>query len=375
MKPGSLATIVPRTVNAFLHRTPLYEEHKALGARIIPFAGWEMPVQYAGVVQEHNAVRRSVGVFDVSHMGQLVLSGPSAGRVIDQLVTNDVGRLNVGDALYTVCCNTSGGILDDLIVYRLEAEKFLVVCNASRHGIIEPHVSAAARGECDFQDLFGSCALLAVQGPNAARLVERFDRSITSLKYFGVKETTMAGVAVTAARTGYTGEDGFELFCRADGAAGLFREILSAGKEFAIEPAGLGARDTLRLEAALPLYGNEIDETTHPFEAGLGWVVKLKKASFVGKDALVARRDPERVRDGAVPRVRRGPHVALAAQHAVDGRGLRRLPLCLIDDAEVAPPSGHGLRRGPVEARPDPPPPRHWTSTRMARSTVHAAKA
>ncbi|MGB5195019.1 MAG: glycine cleavage system aminomethyltransferase GcvT [Polyangiales bacterium] len=271
-----------------LRETPLADEHRALGARLVPFAGWRMPVQYEGIKKEHEAVRTRAGLFDVSHMGEIVVEGPGAVAAVDRLVTNDVGKLEVGRALYTVCCNESGFILDDLIVYRLEAEKILVVCNASNRDKIVSHFAKNLSLETPWNDVSDAWALLALQGPNAHAIMAELGapEALLGLRTFGVARATVAGVDLWAARTGYTGEDGFELFCANEDAAALWRAILAAGEAHGIQAVGLGARDTLRLEARLMLYGNDIDEQTHPFEAGLGWVVKLEAGDFIGRDAL-----------------------------------------------------------------------------------------
>lgn len=247
-----------------------------------------MPVQYEGIKKEHEAVRTRAGLFDVSHMGEIVVEGPGAVAAVDRLVTNDVGKLEVGRALYTVCCNESGFILDDLIVYRLEAEKILVVCNASNRDKIVSHFAKNLSLETPWNDVSDAWALLALQGPNARAIMAELGapEALLGLRTFGVARATVAGVDLWAARTGYTGEDGFELFCANEDAAALWRAILAAGEAHGIQAVGLGARDTLRLEARLMLYGNDIDEQTHPFEAGLGWVVKLEAGDFIGRDAL-----------------------------------------------------------------------------------------
>jgi aminomethyltransferase len=249
-----------------------------------------MPVQYEGIKKEHEAVRSRAGLFDVSHMGEILVEGPNAVAAVDRLVTNDVASLEVGHALYTVCCNESGFILDDLIVYRLEAEKVLVVCNASNRDKIVSHFANQLSLQTPWKDLSEAWALLALQGPNAHPIMVELGAPTTllDLPSFGVTRSTVAGVDLWAARTGYTGEDGFELFCANEDAVTLWRAILEAGRAHGIAPVGLGARDTLRLEARLMLYGNDIDEQTHPFEAGLGWVVKLDAGDFIGRDALRA---------------------------------------------------------------------------------------
>ncbi|GAB4206700.1 MAG: glycine cleavage system aminomethyltransferase GcvT [Sandaracinaceae bacterium] len=282
-----------------LRRTPLYDAHKALGGRIVPFAGWELPVQYAGLLKEHAAVRNAAGLFDVSHMGELKIEGPAAEEFIDGLVTGDLTTLPDGKALYTVACNARGTILDDLIVYRRGREKFLIVMNASNRDKIAAHFGAhaapfVARGALTFADISDETALLALQGPLAVEVMRhaQADAAITSLGSFCLVEGIVSGVRVIAARTGYTAEDGFELFVHPEDATRLWNGLLAAGKPLGIEPCGLGARDTLRLEGRLSLYGNEIDETTNPLEAGLGWVTKLDKPrDFLGRAALCAIRD------------------------------------------------------------------------------------
>lgn len=272
-----------------LRRTPIYDEHKKLGGRMVPFAGYEMPVQYTGIVDEHQAVRNAAGIFDVCHMGELYLRGQYAMQVVNYNVTNDVSRLAVGQALYTCCLNDKGTILDDLIVYRTGEEEFLIVCNASNRDKIVGVFRNAADHHCDFEDASDRTALLAVQGPKAFDVLQRLPgdgASLRELKSFHFKSANLAGIACRVARTGYTGEDGVEIFCAWNDAAALFQAIMEAGVGVGLKPAGLGARDTLRLEARLSLYGNDIDETTNPIEAGLGWVVKMDKGDFVGRAAI-----------------------------------------------------------------------------------------
>jgi aminomethyltransferase len=275
-----------------LRQTPLHATHVALGARMVPFAGWEMPVQYTGVTQEHNAVRNAVGLFDVSHMGELHFEGAGAGALVDSLVTNAVGGLALGRALYTVACSERGTILDDLIIYRLGETHYLVVCNASNLDKMSAHFARHAAGRCEFRDASDDTALLALQGPRSSDVLRAIDPQLPALHLarFGVSRATLAGIPITTARTGYTGEDGFELFCPSASAAELWRALFEAGRAFGLEPIGLAARDTLRLEARLSLYGHELDEETDPFEAGLGWVVKLDKGEFLGREALVRRK-------------------------------------------------------------------------------------
>jgi aminomethyltransferase len=258
---------------------------------MVPFSGWEMPLQFSGIVDEHHAVRRAAGLFDASHMGELELSGRYAGAVVNYLVTNDVTRLSDGQALYTCACNESGRVLDDLIVYRCSEERYLIVCNASNRQKMAEVFAQAADHHCDFADRSDKTALLALQGPRAFEVLARAGgeaSQLGSLRSFAFRDAVVCNVHATVARTGYTGEDGVEIFCAWDDAPALAMQLFELGRDLGLKPAGLGARDTLRLEARLSLYGQEIDETIHPLEAGLGWVVKFDKGDFVGRAALEA---------------------------------------------------------------------------------------
>ena len=274
-----------------LRKTPLYDDHVRLNGRLVPFAGFSLPVQYAGITKEHHAVRTAAGLFDVSHMGELVLGGEAAAEVVNHLVTNDLSKIEPGRAMYTCCCQQDGTILDDLIVYKRAEDDILVVCNASNRAKIAKHFAQQAGGRCTFTDESDQFALIALQGPQALDVLRRHDSAaadaVAQLKSFRFTQRTLAGHAATIARTGYTGEDGVEIFCHNDGAGPIWNALLDAGAQ----PCGLGCRDTLRLEARLSLYGNDIDETTHPLEAGLGWTVKLGGADFIGKSALQAVKD------------------------------------------------------------------------------------
>jgi aminomethyltransferase len=273
-----------------LKRTPLYDEHRRLNARLVPFAGFEMPVQYAGIKPEHQAVRQRAGLFDVSHMGELFVTGPGAASAVNRLVTNDLDRIEDGRAMYTCCCNDRGTILDDFIVYRYGPERVLVVPNASNRDKIARHFEQELEGDAKFEDASDRYALIALQGPRALDILEAAHTGLEggphALGAFRFRDTTVAGKPATVARTGYTGEDGVEIFCASGDAVAIWTALFEAGQGAGVEPAGLGARDTLRLEARLALYGNDIDETTHPLEAGLGWTVKLDKDDFIGKAAL-----------------------------------------------------------------------------------------
>lgn len=273
-------------------KTSLYDRHLAAKGRLVPFAGWELPIQYSGIVDEHQAVRTAAGIFDVSHMGELELRGEHAAAVIDYLITNDLSRLVDGQAMYTCVCNEAGGVLDDLIVYRIAADRWLLVCNASNHAKMAAYFREAAEDHCELVDRTDETALVALQGPKAFEILAKAGgdaAELHTLKSFHFRDATIGGVRAMVARTGYTGEDGVEIYCPWDDAPALWDQLMELGAPLGLKPAGLGARDTLRLEARLPLYGNDIDETTNPFEAGLGWVVKLDKpAAFVGKEALAA---------------------------------------------------------------------------------------
>ncbi len=248
-----------------------------------------MPVQYTGIVDEHQAVRTAAGLFDVSHMGELRLRGEYAAHVVDYLVTNDAKKLVDGQAMYTCACNEGGTILDDLIVYRRGQNDWLIVCNASNRDKMSAHFARAAKDHCEFEDQSDATALIALQGPRAFEVLAALGpdgAALSTLPSFRFADTTLAGAKCTVARTGYTAEDGVEIFCGWNDAPAIWRALMQAGKAVGIRAVGLGARDTLRLEGRLSLYGNDIDETTNPLEAGLGWVVKLDKGDFVGRAAL-----------------------------------------------------------------------------------------
>jgi aminomethyltransferase len=272
-------------------RTPLYEELKAQGGKFVPFAGYEMPIQFAGIKKEHLAVRERVGIFDVSHMGEIWLTGPDALGFADYLVTNDIAGLDDGQVAYSPMCLETGGIVDDLLVYRLSRERLLLVVNAANRAKDFKHITAHRRGDVEIVDKSADTGQLALQGPRAEALLSALtgDR-FKELSYFRFTSGEVAGVSCLVSRTGYTGEDGFELYCDQGDLVALFRAVAAAGEPMGLLPVGLGARDTLRLEAKLSLYGNDIDETTTPLEAGLGWTVKLDGADFIGKGALLAQK-------------------------------------------------------------------------------------
>lgn len=279
-----------------LKRTPLHDIHVALGARMVPFAGYEMPVQYpSGVLGEHRAVRTSAGLFDVSHMGELLVRGPQALALVNHVTTNDAATLAEGQAQYSAILSEEGTFLDDCLVYRL-ADGYLLVVNASNAARDLAHIQAHAGGfDATIQDMSDSTALLALQGPKAQEVLARHtDVELDAIPYYHFVVGAVAGEAdVIISRTGYTGEDGFELYLPAGSAVAVWNALTAAGD---VTPAGLGARDTLRLEMGMSLFGNDIDEGTNPYEANLGWIVKLAKGDFVGRDALV------RVKEGGPTR-------------------------------------------------------------------------
>jgi aminomethyltransferase len=258
---------------------------------MVEFAGWEMPVQYAGILAEHEAVRTRVGLFDVSHMGEVVFRGPKALHALSRAFTNDLGKAADGQAQYGCLCRDSGGIVDDVVVYRRGAEDLLVCVNAANRAKDFEWLRAHAGG-ADVANESDDWGQLAVQGPLAAQLVQRLTNvNLSAMKTYRFAPGDVAGVPCLVARTGYTGEDGFELFCPADKAPALWAALMEAGKPEGIAPCGLGARDSLRLEMAYRLYGQDMDDSTTPLEAGLAWVVKLDKGEFVGRDALVKQRE------------------------------------------------------------------------------------
>jgi aminomethyltransferase len=322
-----------------MQRTPLYDAHLRLGAKMVDFGGWAMPVSYpGGILDEHRATREAVGVFDVCHMGEIHFRGSRAAEAVQRLVTNDVGRLTDGRALYTVACLPSGGILDDLIVYRIAADHYLTVVNASTLEKDRAWFFEHARPLCDVADASAETGLIAFQGPGAKHALQPLTKlPLGDLARFAyIDRGEIAGVAASIARTGYTGEDGFEIFCAAKDAPALWDRLVEAAAGIGGKPVGLGARDTLRLEARLPLYGNDLDETTTPLEAGLDWVVKLDGADFIGRAALLAQQQ------GGITRKLCG--------FVMTGRGIARhgYPIYSPAASEGAAPVGTTTSGGPA---------------------------
>lgn len=280
---------------ASLKRTPIYDRHVAAGARIIPFAGWEMPVQYEGILAEHRRVRSRAGLFDLGHMGQLDVTGPDALAFLQYTTTNDVSKLGPGEAAYGLLPNDNGGVVDDIFVYRMPEARdgYFVVINASN---IERDLARWAelksrRSDLDVEitHLSDVLGMIAIQGPKSEAIIQKLtDLDLADLPYFTLRETEIAGIPVRLGRTGYTGEDGFEFFPAIEQTGDLWDAITEAGKDDGLAPIGLGARDTLRLEARMPLYGQELGDTISPYEAGVGWAVKLDKGDFVGREFMAA---------------------------------------------------------------------------------------
>jgi glycine cleavage system T protein (aminomethyltransferase) len=297
-----------------LKRTPLYDEHRALGARLVEFSGWEMPVQYSGILDEHRAVRERAGLFDVCHMGEFHIEGPGALDFLQGLVPNNVARLADGQALYTQICNEQAGTLDDLLIYRLADARYMAVVNAGTMESDWAWFSKQAAGHADMtlSNDSDTTGLIALQGPRALEILQPLTATeLGAIAYYHFAEGTVAGISCLISRTGYTGEDGFELYCASGDVVTLWRALLEAGAPHGLIPAGLGARDTLRLEAGYCLYGHELNEQISPLEAGLGWSVKLEKGhDFIGREALLAQKQqglPRKLvgielRDRGVPR-------------------------------------------------------------------------
>lgn len=274
-------------------KTPLYDCHVAAGGKMVPFAGYLLPVQYeAGVIKEHMNVRTKVGLFDVSHMGEILFQGPDAFATVNNLVTNDVTDMEVGQCRYSPMCYEDGGCVDDLIIYKFADDCYYIVVNAANREKDYAWMSTHLTGDCTCEDISDTIAQLALQGPLAEEVLTKIvpKDKLPQENYTFIRHVDVLGVDCLVSRTGYTGEDGFEIYAPAESAPKLWDAILDAGKASGILPCGLGARDTLRFEAAMPLYGHEMDATVSPYEAKLGIFVKLDKDHFIGKDALVPQK-------------------------------------------------------------------------------------
>ena len=282
-------------------KTPLYDVHVAEGGKIVPFAGYLLPVQYQnGVVVEHMAVRTKAGLFDVSHMGEITFKGKTALATLNHILTNDFTNMKPGRVRYSVMCNERGGCVDDVLVYKFGEEDYLVVVNASNRHKDYAHMAANALEGTQVTDISDSIAQIALQGPAAPAILSKLlpEKDIPKKYYTALRDVELSDMWLMVSRTGYTGENGYEIYTESGNAEKLWHMLREAGEEFGLMPCGLGARDTLRLEAAMPLYGHEMDEDITPLEAGLGLGVKLDKAEFIGRDALLAKSELARVRVG-----------------------------------------------------------------------------
>ncbi|PNE38849.1 glycine cleavage system aminomethyltransferase GcvT [Streptomyces noursei] len=357
-------------------RTALDATHRALGATMTDFAGWDMPLRYSSEREEHVAVRTRAGLFDLSHMGEITVTGPQAGALLDHALVGNIGALKVGRARYTMICATDGGILDDLIVYRLDEREFMVVANASNAQVVLDALAARQAGfDAAVRDDRDAYALIAVQGPESPGILKKLSPKVSTsldqggapiadldgLKYYAGLPGTVAGVQALIARTGYTGEDGFELFVRPADAVAVWEALTEAGRDVGLVPCGLSCRDTLRLEAGMPLYGHELTTALTPFDAGLGRVVKFEKeGDFVGRAALEgaaerAEQNPPRKLVGLVAEGRRVPRAGypvVAADGTVIGEVTSGAPSPTLGkpiamayvDAEYAAPGAEGVR-------------------------------
>ena len=355
-----------------MKRTPLYAAHQRLGGRLIEFGGWEMPVQYTGIVDEHLAVRKAAGLFDISHMGEVVARGPAAEDFLNRTLTNDVRKLAAGQGQYTLLCNPRGGVVDDLYVYRLSAHEYLLIINASR---IEPDVAwlqqqAAAFGDqagLELRNLSDELGALALQGPQAVKFIGQCfpaastggtaNVPVTDLKKNQIAEFSFEGATVWVSRTGYTGEDGFEIVAPAGLLEAIWNQLLELGRPCGLKPCGLGARDTLRTEVCYPLYGHELDETTTPIEAGLGFFVALDKGEFVGRPVLAEQKANGVSRKLAAFKMT-GPSAPPRPHYALWSAGPEPARLGEVTSGTQSPSLGVGIGLGyvpPAFARPQTP--------------------
>ncbi len=306
-------------------KTPLYECHVQGKGKIVPFAGYLLPVQYeTGVITEHMAVRKSAGLFDVSHMGEVVFTGKDALNNVQMLVTNDCSHMYDGQVKYSPMCNETGGVVDDLLVYRVSDDNYMLVINAANRFKDVEWMENHLFGDVSFKDISDEMAQIALQGPKAATILRKVteEKNIPIKYYSFVESGVVAGVTCLISKTGYTGEDGFELYCNPKDAVPLWNTLLEAGKNEGLIPCGLGARDTLRLEAAMPLYGHEMDDDISPLETGLGFAIKMDKDNFIGKSGILSRGDLKRKRVGL----------------NITGRGIarERCPVYAIESTEKA---------------------------------------
>ncbi|XEC95920.1 glycine cleavage system aminomethyltransferase GcvT [Paenibacillus tarimensis] len=342
-----------------LQRTPLFLQYDGYpSVRCIDFGGWELPVQFYGIGREHEAVRSQAGLFDVSHMGEFLVAGQDAESFLQRMTTNDVSRLAPGQAQYTLMCYEHGGVVDDLLVYKLSAKRFLLVVNASNIDKDLQWLRKHLSGDVAIDNQSQQTALLALQGPLAVRILKRVTQASASVdalpSFHFIDKVSICGISALVSRTGYTGEDGFELYTEAGDAAQLWSGLLQAGKADGLIPAGLGARDTLRFEAGLPLYGQEISEHISPLEAGLGYFVKLDKGDFIGRSALATQKDTGLARklvglemeDRGIPRTHypvydgSGSRIGEVTTGTQSPTLKRNLGLALLNNDHTAPDTG-----------------------------------
>ena len=275
-----------------LRVTPLNSIHRALGARMVDFGGWDMPVQYSGIIEEHNTVRTAVGIFDVSHMGEIEIRGPEAARLTEFVTTNHVAKLKVGQAHYTGLLYEHGGFVDDILVHKVSDTHYFLCVNASNQDKDFEHIRSLNRFDCQVENNGDRYAQFAIQGPKARATLQKLTPvDLATIKYYWFTDGEVSGTQARIAHTGYTGEDGFEIYVPPSEAARIWGLVMDAGAEFGIKPIGLGARNTLRLEAKMALYGHEIDASLSPLDAGLDWIVKLDKGEFVGRAALLKQKE------------------------------------------------------------------------------------
>jgi aminomethyltransferase len=275
-----------------LRKTPLNATHRRLGAKMVDFGGWDMPVQYSGLLDEHRTVRTAVGLFDVSHMGEIEVRGPEALRLVNYIGTNDATLLKIGQAQYSGVLYEHGGFVDDILVHKVADDHYFLCVNASNQDKDFEHIAAHNSFDCTVENAGVRYAQIAVQGPRALETLEKLTEvELAPIAYYHFKDGDVSGTAARIARTGYTGEDGFEVYVGPEQAARIWDDLLEAGAEFGIKPAGLGARNTLRLEAKMALYGHEIGASINPWEADLAWIVKVKKGDFVGRDAVIKAKE------------------------------------------------------------------------------------
>jgi len=276
---------------AALKATPLNAVHRELGAKMVDFGGWDMPVQYSGIIDEHNAVRRSVGIFDVSHMGEIEIRGPEALTLVNFISTNDASKLKIGQAHYSGLLYEHGGFVDDILVHKVDDDHYFICVNASNQDKDFDHIESSNEWHAKVEFASERYAQIAIQGPNGLATLQKLTSTdLSGIRYYHFKDGEVSGVWARIARTGYTGEDGFEIYVAPDEARRIWYEVLNAGQEFGIKPCGLGARNTLRLEAKMALYGHEIDATITPLEADLNWIVKMEKGDFQGRAALAKQK-------------------------------------------------------------------------------------